>query len=566
MTSNLTLFSRLLRLLRSSGGVRAFVLALAVLTQLVPTAAAHAQAQTPTQTQPTPVTATPQDLGLRDALTRAIAKNRDVMVERESATLADAGIARAQGAYDPTFRADVRYRDQQIPVTSLLNGAPAGDLAPRQTGLTSTASFSELLRTGASVTFSASMARNTDNSFITLIAPAWSSSLGVEARQPLLQNRQIDPARRAIKVARVTRERSDISLRRTLLETVNGVEQAYWNLVAAQRNVDIQQHNIDLAEQQRDDVSVRIEAKTAPESDVAQPTAEIARRKGELFAAEETRERAENALKLLMLEGPADPLWNVPLRASDPPDVAPAPVDLVAALHDAEQNRPELADINARVQLQDIDIESARDRLKPQLDLVAAYTSRGLAGALNDYARPIIPGIPLIVPDATNGAIGQSLANLARQRFPDASVGVSLTVPIGNRVAKADLATAEVTKRQTATIRDREAQRIASEVRNAAVALQTAAQRIDAAQAGREAAEVQLRAEQDRFTAGLTTTFLVLTRQNDLMAAEQAEVNALTAYRRAQSDLARARGTLLRDRNVEITNPSPPQPPSPPRD
>ena len=273
-----------------------------------------------------------QDLALRDAVARAIEKNRDVVVERESATLADAGIERAQGAYDPTFRADVRYRDQQIPVTSLLNGAPAGDLAPRQTGLTSTASFSELLRTGATVTFSASVARNTDNSFITLISPSWASAIGVEARQPLLQNRQIDPARRAIKVARVTRDRSDISLRRTLLETVNGVEQAYWTLVAAQRNVEIQQHNIDLAEQQRSDVSVRIEAKTAPESDIAQPTAEIARRKGELYAAEEARQRAENALKLLMLEGPADPLWNTPLRASDPAEIATTPIDLTAAL------------------------------------------------------------------------------------------------------------------------------------------------------------------------------------------------------------------------------------------
>ena len=493
-----------------------------------------------------------QDLALRDAVSRAIEKNRDVVVERESATLANAGIERAEGAYDPTFRADVRYRDQQIPVTSLLNSAPAGDLAPRQTRLTSTTSFSELLRSGATLSFSASLARNTDNSFITLISPSWSSSIGVEARQPLLQNRQIDPARRAIKVARVTRERSDISLRRTLLETVNGVEQAYWTLVAAQRNVEIQQHNIALAEQQQSDVSVRIEAKTAPESDIAQPTAEIARRRGELYAAEEARQRAENALKLLMLEGPADPLWNQPLRASDPADIATTPIDLTAALRDAEQNRPELADIAARVQLQDIDIESAKDRLKPQLDLVAAYTSRGLAGALSDYARPIIPGIPLTVPDNTSGAFGQSLANLSRMRFPDASVGVSLTVPIGNHVAKADLATAQTTKTQTLTARERESQRIASEVRNAAVALQTAAQRIEAAKAGRDAAEVQLRAEQDRFTAGLTTTFLVLTRQNDLLVAEQNEVSAQTAYRRALADLARARGTLLRDRNVEI--------------
>src|SRR5262249_43553814 len=145
--------------------------------------------------------------------------------------------------------------------------------------------------------------------------------------------------------------------------------------------------------------------------------------------------------------------------------------------------------------------------------------------------------------------VGGSLENLARQRFPDATVGLSLTVPIGNRAARADLATAETTRRQIATQKSRDGQRIAVEVRNAVTALQTAGQRLDAARAGRDAAEIQWQAEQDRFGAGMTTTFLVLTRQNDLVTAQVTESNALAAYRRALAELARARGTLLRDRH-----------------
>ena len=125
-----------------------------------------------------------------------------------------------------------------------------------------------------------------------------------------MQNRAIDPARRAIRVAQVGKERSTLSLRRTLLETVNGVEQAYWTLVAAQRDVEIKQQSVTLAEQQRADVQARIDGKTTPESDIAQPTAEIGRRKGDLYASEEARARAERALKLLMLENESDPLWD----------------------------------------------------------------------------------------------------------------------------------------------------------------------------------------------------------------------------------------------------------------
>jgi outer membrane protein len=490
-------------------------------------------------------------LTLADATARALAKNRDIAIEREAENVAEANIARAQGAYDPLLRGDARYREAKVPVTSVLSGAPADELAPHQRGLVSTASLTQLLGTGGTLTFFTSAGWDSTNSFLTLITPAWSTSLGIEARQPLLQNRAIDPARRAIRVALVGRERSALSLRRTLLETVNGVEQAYWTLVAAQRDVEIREQGVALAEQQRADVATRIEAKTAPESDIAQPNAEIGRRRRELYEAEEARLRAERALKLLMLENTVDPLWDADVRAVDAPDVAPSPIDLRAALKDAEQFRPELADIDARARLQDIEIEAAHDRVKPQLDLVASYTARGLAGDQTDTTFPI-PGFPVVFPDDLSGGLGTSLGNLGRQRFPDASVGVQVSIPLGNRAARADVAIAESTRRQVVTLRDREAQRIAVEVRNAATALQTATQRLDAARVSREAAEVQLQAEQDRFAAGLTTTFLVLTRQNDLSAAQVAETTALSAYRRGLAELARARGTLLRDRSITV--------------
>ncbi|HXI03344.1 MAG TPA: TolC family protein, partial [Candidatus Saccharimonadales bacterium] len=68
----------------------------------------------------------------------------------------------------------------------------------------------------------------------------------------------------------------------------------------------------------------------------------------------------------------------------------------------------------------------------------------------------------------------------------------------------------------------------------------------------REAAEVQLSAERDRFGAGLSTNFLVLTRQNDLSRARLDEIAALTDYRVARAQMARAEGSLLQERGIEI--------------
>jgi outer membrane protein len=129
---------------------------------------------------------------------------------------------------------------------------------------------------------------------------------------------------------------------------------------------------------------------------------------------------------------------------------------------------------------------------------------------------------------------------------------VSFELPIGGRAARGELGAARAQQRQATIALAQTEERIAVDVRNAATALETAAGRIDAARAGLSAAQIQLQAEQDRFGAGLTTSFFVLTRQNDLALAQLAEIAALTDYRRAATDLARATGALLRDRGIHL--------------
>ena len=77
-----------------------------------------------------PGVAAAQTLTLQDAIASALAKNRDIVVERESVAQSREGIARAEAAFDPVVRGDTRYRYQKLPAISVLSGAPAGELAP----------------------------------------------------------------------------------------------------------------------------------------------------------------------------------------------------------------------------------------------------------------------------------------------------------------------------------------------------------------------------------------------------------------------------------------------------
>ena len=497
-------------------------------------------------------------LSLADATARALANNNDIAIERESFRIVDASLLKADAPYDPTLRLDARYRNHTDPANSLLSGAPPNELAPSGEGYSGAASIGALLPTGGTVSLSASAARDLTNNFLTLLSPAYSSSLGIDLRQPLLQNLSVDPARRAIRIARLDKERSTASLKRTVADTVANVERAYWNLVAARRDVQVRAASVGLAGEQREDTKSKIDVGTLPETDIAQPLAELERRKGDLYASQEQMRRAELLLKLLLLKDSNDPLWNQTLEPVDPPETAIVHVDLVDAIRQAESTRPELAEAKSTLAERDVDVDFAKDRLKPQLDLVAGYARRGLAGSLNPNAPDAgFLGVAIVVPDAVAGGFGRSVSTISEGRFPDASIGLSLSVPVFNRGARGDLAIAKAQRSQAEILVAQQKQRVAVEVRNAVLTLDTAAQRIDAAKAGRAAAETQFRAEKERYGVGLSTNFFVLTRQNDLAQAVLTETAALTDYRRALTDFARASGTLLDERRIEIRDDAP---------
>jgi len=314
----------------------------------------------------------------------------------------------------------------------------------------------------------------------------------------------------------------------------------------------VRNSGVALAERQRTDTQTRIEARTAATLDIAQPTAEVERRRGDYLAAQEAAARAERTLKLLMTDDPSDPIWSQTLNPTDRVDVDVTRVDVQRALSEAVSRRPEIAVLAADVSASEAQTVLAKDALRPQVDIVASYTLRGLAGDRNPNVIAF-GGIPVSFPDVLAGGLATSYQTLFETKFQDASIGISVDVPLGRRQAKGDLGAAQAQQRAASLRLSQMRDRVAMDVLNAATALDTAAARILSTRAGLDAANTQLRAEQDRFDAGSSTNFLVLTRQNDLQQAQLAEISALADYRRAQTDFARATGTLLADRGIQVT-------------
>lgn len=493
---------------------------------------------------------TGRPLTLADAIAGALAKNDDIRVERVALDSASASIIGAKGAYDPQLALNAGFESAALPVNSAFSGAPAGRLAPTNRSAQAGASLDQLLPTGAVLSLTADSSRAKTNGAFALLSPAYQTQLGIAVRQPLLRDRAIDAARLALRVAATDRAMVAGTLRQVVTDTVAAVERAYWGLVAARRAVGVQEEAVGLASQQLRETQSRIESGLSPENEIAQPRAELERRRGDLLAGREAASRAETALKALIL-GDDAAAWSERLDPVDEIAVAVKPVDVAAAMERALDSRPELAVAAATLDRRRIEAAFAHDRVRPALDLVASYDRYGLAGSGNP-ASTAIPGLSSGVPAGLEGGLHDAFSQLGHGTFNDGRIALELTVPIGNRAARANAAIAKDAELAAEAALSKERKAVRAEVLDAVAATETAGARIEAARAAREAAEVQLAAEEDRFKVGLSTNFLVLTRQNDLAAARLAEINAQTDYRTALTDLARASSSLLESRRITL--------------
>ncbi len=386
-----------------------------------------------------------------------------------------------------------------------------------------------------------------------LLSPAYDTQIGVEFRQPLLKNRAVDPARLSRDVAASDYDEATANLSRTVIEAVAAVEEAYWRLVAARLAVEVREEALRLAEEQLAETRSRIESGTAPETEIAQPLAELERRRGELIGSRETLANAENGLKRLILDDTDDALWLDKLIPVHESTVELVPVDAELAMRQALAARPEVKAASAAVERRRAETAFAKDGVWPTLDAVLSYDRFGLAGYENPNLTPLPGGGKSEgIPPSMQGEFGDSFDQLGDSDFDDAQVALVFAIPISNRAARANAEAARSFERQAQADLARTRKLIRVEVLDAAAALETAGQRIEAARSAREAAEVQLTSERERYATGLSTNFLVLTRQNDLSRARLDEISAITDYRTARTEMARVTGSLLRERNIHV--------------
>lgn len=512
---------------------------------------------------------------LRDAMLMALENNRDIEVERLNVQMNEFDLRGSYGAYDPSLTSSFFYNRSKTPVANPLAGGENGGLLTDN--LTGNATLLQRVQTqGGSFQATFNNDRATTQNLFNAINPQFTSSLSVGYTQPLLRNREIDPFRRQIKIAKKRLDISDAQFRQRAVEIIAQVQRAYWDLVFARRDHEIKRESVELARTQMAHNERLVEAGALAKADIISARVELERRNDEAEAAVDAIQRAENSLKALLLLPSSSDLWDSELTPVEQPQLdSNASLPLADAVRLAQQNRPELEQFRLRGELNQIDVDFFRNQTKPQVDFVINYGAVGVAGdprtetnfftqsnllltqRVNDLSRlaglpPLPGGGDFSLPGFLIGGNGQSLANMFKNEFRTWKVGVNINLPLRNRAAEANLGRALAEGKQIDVQRQRLTQTIEVEVRNALQAVETAKRRVEAARNSRENAELQYQSEQRKFDAGQSTNFFVLDRQNALIAARGRELKALTDYTKAVAELQRALSTTLTSNNVQV--------------
>ena len=120
---------------------------------------------------------------------------------------------------------------------------------------------------------------------------------------------------------------------------------------------------------------------------------------------------------------------------------------------------------------------------------------------------------------------------------------MNITYNLGTSAEDASIARARIQQNQIdVQLRQLDLQ-VTSDVSNAAIQVENTAERVQAAQAARELAQQQLDAENSKFGVGMSTNYAVVLAQRDLSTAQNNELQAVLAYRKAVVDYERVQQT-----------------------
>ena len=512
-----------------------------LITVLVVAALMLVPAVNPVAAQEPPVV----KLSLAECMKKAIDNNLDLTLAKKDPRIAENSVLIQESAFDSSLQVSGSYGKTKLNQTFSQTGSPSTDESSTTQRTNLGAAW------GQKVTFGADYSLSLD-AYETNPSPSFGidrntglpvtsdnlyrgAGLTFQYRMPLLRGFGKEINTSSIILARNALAMSNQDLRGQANATLKQVEDAYWDLLATIKAVDVAKESLKLANDLLDLNRKKVEVGTLAPIEIVQAEAGVASREENVILAETAVANAEDNLRRLLAVPSGDPLWNASIVPTDQPEFRAREVALDAALSKALDVRPEIVNAKQRVSDSELSERVAKDAVRHSLELdVTAGTSKD-----KSQIRSQIVSLPSVDVDVSSDS-------------PNWTVGLVYGFPIGNRAAKANYGIATLNREKSEIALRNVEQAIRVDVRTAVRNVESGVKRVQAANSNTILQRKTLEAEQKKFENGMSTSFEVLRIQTDLLNAQVSEIRAVLDYNKSLADLERAKGTLLEARGFAL--------------
>ena len=456
-----------------------------------------------------------------DAILMALENNRSLAVQRLSPSIQETFEDQERAVFDPTVEGEIstqRTESERMArsgsgTESLISDVYQGRIA-----------LSEFFPTGTSAEANA-ITTTTDSSLYR--EPFSATRLGLTFTQSLLRGFATEANLARLRQARLETEITQYELRGFSESLLAQVENAYWDYALSQRQIEIVEESLRLANQQLTETEEMIQIGTMAEAELAAVQAEVAAQQQGLINAKSTLESTRLRL-LQLLNPPGKNLWDRKVTLVHPPTLPEVRLDKVEThVSVALRMRPDLNQAKLDIQQEDLEIVRTKNGVLPRMDLFVTLGKTGYAGSFSESVRDI------------------------RGDSYDVLAGLNVEYPIFNREARAQHRRALFRRGRAEKALENLMQLVELDVRNAYIEVNRTKEQISASTATRNLQEEKLRIETEKFRVGRSTNFFVAQAQRDLLVSRIDEVQAVVNYLKALIDFYRLEGSLLERRGIE---------------
>src|SRR5580698_4156512 len=453
------------------------------------------------------------------------------------------GLGPVINSFDPVVTGTLQEDHSSQTATSIFQGVVPSTSLVQNTGTVNFA-YNQAFQWGMNLQVGFNNQRQTTNSFFSSTSPALSSNFKATITQPLLQGFGFPANTRFIRIAKNNRELSDVAFRLQIIDSVDQIENIYWDLVYAYENARVQNESLTFAQKTLSDTKKQVEIGSLAPIETVRAQSTVAQDQQLVTTAQTNLQLEQLLMKNALTRNLKDPVLATAEVIPTSTIAIPAEEQILPTedlINDALRHRAELVETRIDLNSRDYSNKAVRSALLPTLDLFAYYGGSGLGGSQNpanlcqdQTAAQRQLGFcagpnpdhndQVIIPTVGSTSIGGTWNQLVNSTAPDKGVGLQLNIPLRNRAAQAVQIRSELEFRQAQMRLQQIENQVGIEIRNAQYTVQQNRASVDSAKAAVALARESLDAEQKKYQFGTSTTTLVRKYKSQWSTSDSARV------------------------------------------